>query len=147
MKYENVVKAKKANKFTLHIPSRTDNLEIIRDFVVGIARKFGFENEAISEIELAVDEACANVIKHAYRYDDRKHIDITVETNSRKMTITISDQGRGFDPLSLESAEERLQKHARGGLGIALIKRVMDEVSFNIDPGRRNEVRMVKYIS
>lgn len=139
------VKKNSTNIFTLNIPSRTDNLEIIRDFIIGIAKKFGFDDDGISEIELAVDEACANVIKHAYNYDESKKIDITVETNSSKLTITISDQGRGFDPSRLESPEQRLQKHARGGLGIALIKKVMDEVSFDIHPGS-NHVKMVKYI-
>jgi serine/threonine-protein kinase RsbW len=141
------VKKNEANKFNLRIPSRTDNLEIIREFIIGIARKFGFKDDSIGEIELAVDEACANVIKHAYHYDENKKIEITVETNGRKLTITISDQGGGFDPTKLETSEQRLQKHARGGLGIALIKKVMDEVSFNIHPGSHNEVRMVKYIS
>jgi serine/threonine-protein kinase RsbW len=141
------VKRNEANRFSLKIPGRTDNLEIIREFVIGIAKKFGFKDESISEIELAVDEACANVIKHAYHYDQNKKIDITVETNGQKLTITISDQGKGFDPEKLETPEQRLQKHARGGLGIALIKKVMDEVSFDIHPGNRNQVKMVKYIS
>jgi serine/threonine-protein kinase RsbW len=140
------VKKNESNRFSLKIPSRTDNLEIIREFVVGIAKKFGFRDESISEIELAVDEACANVIKHAYHNDKNKKIDITVETNGQKLTITISDQGLGFDPEKLESSEQRLQKHARGGLGIALIKKVMDEVIFDIHPGNRNQVKMVKYI-
>lgn len=138
------MKKNSTNIFTLKIPSRTDNLEIIRDFIIGIAKKFGFDDDGISEIELAVDEACANVIKHAYNYDEDKKIDITVETNLSKLTITISDQGRGFDPANLESPEQRLQKHARGGLGIALIKKVMDEVSFELHPGN-NHVKMVKY--
>ena len=141
------MKKNEANKFNLRIPSRTDNLEIIREFIIGIAKRFGFKEDSIGEIELAVDEACANVIKHAYHYDENKKIDITVETNGRILTITITDQGTGFDPAKLETPEQRIQKHARGGLGIALIKKVMDEVSFNIHPGSRNQVRMVKYIS
>ncbi len=135
------------NRFNLRIPSRTDNLGVIREFISGIAKKFGFSADSISEIELAVDEACANVIKHAYNYDASKKIDITVETNSRKLTIIISDRGKGFDPDHVEKPEERLKKHARGGLGIALIRKVMDEVSFDIHPGAHNEVRMVKYMS
>lgn len=135
------------NKFTLKIPSRTSNLGIIREFIQGIARQFGFSDDTIGEIQLAVDEACSNVIKHAYQYDNNKKIDIIVETNGSKLTIIISDRGKGFDPAKLETPEQRLQKHARGGLGIALIKKVMDEVSFDIHPGSRNEVRMVKYIS
>ncbi|MCB0833701.1 MAG: ATP-binding protein [Bacteroidetes bacterium] len=133
------------NVFTLNIPSRTDNLEIIRDFVITIARKQGFSEDSIGEIELAVDEACANVIKHAYHFKDDKEIAIQVETDEERISITISDEGQGFDPSSLESPEERLQKHARGGLGIALIRKVMDEVTFNIHPGNTH-VRMVKYI-
>ncbi len=129
----------------MKIPSRTDNLDVIRVFIGDIARKAGFNDDAISEIELAVDEACANVIKHAYHYDANQHIDIIVETNSSKLTITISDHGKGFDPEKIESPEMRIQKHARGGLGIALIRKIMDEVTFRIDPGIRNEVRMVKY--
>lgn len=133
------------NSFSIKIPSRTDNLDIIRVFIGDIARKAGFSDDAISEIELAVDEACANVIKHAYHYDASQHIDIIVETNSNKLIITISDHGQGFNPENLESPELRIQKHARGGLGIALIRKIMDEVTFNIHPGIRNEVRMVKY--
>jgi len=139
--------SKRKNRFNLLIPSRTDNLGVIREFISGIAKKFGFTPESISEIELAVDEACANVIKHAYQYDASKKIDITVETNSAKLTIIISDRGHGFDPDRIERPEDRLKKHARGGLGIALIRKVMDEVTFDIHPGNRNEVRMVKYIS
>ena len=138
---------KNDNKFSLKIPSRTENLSIIREFIINIAKKFGFNDNSISEIELAVDEACANVIKHAYQFNENKKIDITVETNGQKLTIIISDRGKGFDPKTIEPAEERLHKHARSGFGIALIKKVMDEVSFDIHPGSHNEVKMVKYIS
>ncbi len=135
------------NLFNLAVQSRTDNLGIIREFVTDIAKKSGFNEDAIGDIEIAVDEACANVIKHAYRNDDSKTIEITVETNGRKLTILIRDSGPGFNPATLETPQERLQKHARGGLGIALIKRVMDEVTFDMNPGIKNQVRMVKYIS
>ncbi len=133
------------NTFSMQIASRTDNLEIIRMFVADIAKNLGMTEEAVYEIELAVDEACTNVIKHAYRFDSTQYIDITVQTNSRKLTIIISDRGVGFNPDQLESPELRIKKHARGGLGIALIRKVMDEVTFDIHPGQRNEVRMVKY--
>ncbi len=135
------------NRFNLAVASRTDNLGTIREFITDIAKRFGFNEDAIGDIELAVDEACANVIKHAYANDDKKTIDIEVETNGRKLTITIRDQGPGFNPDKIESPQQRLEKHARGGLGIALIKRVMDEVSFDINPGVQNQVRMVKYIT
>ena len=122
-----------------------ESVPLAIDCVGECASTMGFSDREVLRIQVAVDEACANVIKHAYNYDENKKIDITVETNSSKLTITISEQGRGFDPGKLESPEQRLQKHARGGLGIALIKKVMDEVSFDLHPGS-NHVKMVKYI-
>lgn len=137
--------ASQPNRFHLQIASRTDNLGVIRLFIGDIARKAGFNEDTISDIELAVDEACTNVIKHAYHYDANQQIDIAVELNDRQMAIVISDHGSGFDPDSIENPDQRIRKHARGGLGIALMKKIMDEVSFSIQPGIRNEVRMIKY--
>ena len=136
----------KKNKFNLKISSKTENLEIIRGFIENIAGKGGFEEEAIGEITLAVDEACSNVIRHAYRHNSRRKIEIAVEINSNQLIISISDKGRGFDPGRLETSDKRIKKYARGGLGIALIKKVMDEVNFDIHPGVRNQIIMTKYL-
>ena len=66
-------------EYKLKIPSQTDNLEIIREFVGRVASKVGFNEDDLNKIELAVDEACANVIKHAYQKDQKsKPIDIQV---------------------------------------------------------------------
>jgi anti-sigma regulatory factor (Ser/Thr protein kinase) len=52
--------------FLLHVPSSTDNLAMIRDFVASVGEKAGFDEKEVMKLSLAVDEACANVIEHAY---------------------------------------------------------------------------------
>ena len=134
-------------KYQLRIPSQTDNLEVIRTFVSKIAEKVGFREDDISKIELAVDEACANVIKHAYEKASTKPIDIVIKIDYDKLTVVVTDRGKGFDPKSIKMPDmkEYLAELRVGGLGIYLMRALMDEVNYDIRPGVRNQVKMVKY--
>ena len=134
--------------YRLRLPSRTENLELIRDFVSKIARNAGFSEEEVGKIQLAVDEACTNVVKHAYNGDTRKPIDVAVRIDYDRLTIVVADEGKGFDPKAVEISDlsEYLAELKVGGLGIYLIRTLMDEVEYDIRPGVRNEVRMVKYL-
>ena len=78
-----MVKVKKT--YNLKIPSQKDNLEIIRNFISAIARKVGFKDEDVNKIELAVDEACTNVIRHAYEDDETQNIDIAIKIDFQKL--------------------------------------------------------------
>ena len=133
----------------MKIPGQTDNLEIIRDFVAKIARKVGFSTDDVEKIELAVDEACTNVIKHAYDKGQKKPIDISIVIDYQKLTIVVTDEGKGFDPkkLKIPDMKEYLAEMRVGGLGIYLMQSLMDEVEFKSAPGKGNQVKMVKYIS
>ena len=134
---------------SLHIQSRTDQLIDARDFVAGAARESGFSDEDVGNIALAVDEACTNVIKHAYRFDGEQTLTITVKPGKDRIEIRISDSGRRFDPASLSTPnmKEYLRNYRKGGLGVYLMKKLMDEVEYRMLPGERNEVRMVKYLN
>jgi serine/threonine-protein kinase RsbW len=138
---------KRFKDYRLRIPSQTDNLELIRNFVSWIARRVGFDNEEISKIELAVDEACSNVIEHAYEQNTNQDIDIAVKIDYQKITIAVTDWGRSFSPRDIEMPDmDRYLAELRvGGLGIYLMKTLMDEVEYHSEPGVKNEVRMVKY--
>jgi len=114
-----------------------------------IAQKVGFGEEDIYKIELAVDEACTNVIRHAYDPNHRrKDIDIDIAVDGKKMTILVIDHGKGFDPAAVPHPDmkEYLSHYRVGGLGIFLMETLMDEVDFDIKPGVRNRVKLVKYI-
>ena len=77
----------KNQKYRLKIPSVTENLQMIRNFVLKIATKAGFDEETREQIALAVDEACTNVIKHAHHHDAKRLMDIEIRTDASKMKI------------------------------------------------------------
>jgi len=141
---------KRTKSFHIKLPADTANLDIIRKFVAGIAENIGFPEEEVYKIELAVDEACSNVVKHAYMTNSREEhiVNILVYEKRDHIEIIISDKGKGFDPKKIKKPEleEYMKKMKRGGLGIYLIRELMDKVSFRIKAGVRNEVRMIKYL-
>jgi serine/threonine-protein kinase RsbW len=137
-------------EYQLRIPSETDNLELIREFVTKVAEKVGFQSDDIGKIELACDEACTNVIKHAYApdiNDGKNNLDILIKVNYDKFTLVVTDHGKGFDPKTIKSPDmkEYLAQLKVGGLGIYLMKTLMDEVDYQMEPGVKNQVKMVKY--
>jgi serine/threonine-protein kinase RsbW len=135
-------------RLKLVVPSQTDYLAIVRRFVAEVAHLAGFSEDAINSIELAVDEACANVIEHAYEHDSKKEIDVHVEYDDRKFIISVIDTGKGFNPKDFKTADvgERLGAFKRGGLGIHLMKQLMDEVEYAVVPADKNQVRLTKYL-
>ena len=133
-------------RFLLHVPSSTENLALIREFVTLIGGQAGLSESEVANIELAVDEACANVIEHAYGNDVSKEVIIRVSFDDSELSILVEDSGRGFDPSSVvqEEIEQLISKHESGGLGLRLIRRLMDEVHYEIAPGKKNELLMKK---
>ena len=133
-------------RFLLHVPSSTENLSLIRDFVANIGKQAGLAETELSMVELAVDEACANVIEHAYGLDQTKEVIVRSRLDGDAITIEVVDTGKGWDPATVEQKDiKRLVEGRRsGGLGMRMMKLVMDEVEYNIKPGERNELRMTK---
>ena len=138
----------KTKTYKLKIPSITDNLQMVREFVLKIAAKAGFNEETQEQIALAVDEACTNVIKHAHHHDARQLMDLEIKTDPQKILITITDRGRGFDITKLQepNLEKYIKESRHGGLGIYLIKTLMDKVDYEFNPGVKNQVQLTKYL-
>lgn len=138
----------KTQRYRLRIPSITENLQMIRVFVLKIAAKVGFNEETQEQIALSVDEACTNVIKHAHHHNARRLMDIKIETDANKIKITITDKGKGFDITKLQDPdiEKYIKESKHGGLGIYLIKTLMDEVNYEFNPGVKNQVQLTKYL-
>ncbi|MBI5472127.1 MAG: ATP-binding protein [Ignavibacteriae bacterium] len=135
-------------KKQLKIDSKTDQLVAVREFISQAAFASGFSDEDVSKIALAVDEACTNVIKHAYRFQQDKKITITVRDDHGNFEISIVDNGKQFDPSMLQAPDmkEYLSTYRRGGLGVYLMKSLMDKVEYDIEPGKRNQVKLIKHI-
>lgn len=141
--------AGKAQKLKKTIKSRTDNLLEVREFVLRAARHFGFSEEESSKIVLAVDEACTNVIKHAYQFAPDRTIEIVIQPEKDSLHITVIDDGNAFNPsvARLPDLAQHLKHYRRGGLGVYLMRTLMDKVEYRYAPGKRNEVRLTKYLA
>jgi serine/threonine-protein kinase RsbW len=134
-------------KLTLTIPSKTEQLLDVRKFISDAAKGFGFSDDEISNIVLAVDEACTNIIKHAYNYSSDQTINVVVKMKRPEFEILIADRGKHFNPnnVVMPDMQRYLQQYKRGGLGMYLMRKLMDKVEYRIQP-TQNVVRMIKYL-
>jgi serine/threonine-protein kinase RsbW len=133
-------------KFTLHVPSSTQNLALIREFVTNVGVQAGLGDDDVAKLELAVDEACTNVIEHAHHGDASKDVVVRATFDEKTLRIDVVDTGAGFDPSKVPQTGIGELVHARrsGGLGLRVMRSLMDEVSYEIVPGDRNRLRMIK---
>ena len=132
----------------LLVKSTTDNLAGIRDFIKSAADQSGFSEDTVGKIILAVDEACTNIIKHAYKNSPEGNIFIKIKFNDPKFSISITDEGSHFDPNKVPepNLREYYKEKRVGGLGVFLIKKLMDEVNYSTLTGNKNQVILVKYL-
>ena len=119
---------------------------MIRDFVKSIGTQSGMEDMEVARLELAVDEACSNVMEHAYDSDGTQEVSIRATVDESSLQIEVIDTGKGFDPEAVEQAKlkDLISARRTGGLGMRLMKSFMDEVHYQMLPGVKNELRMVK---
>lgn len=134
--------------FSLHVPSSTQNLAMIRDFVSNVGVQAGLGEDDVAKLELAVDEACTNVIEHAHGNDITKDVVVRAVFDEKTLKIEVMDTGKGFDPSALPDDDLVHMIHERksGGLGLRMMRTLMDEVSYEILPGDSNRLRMIKRI-
>jgi serine/threonine-protein kinase RsbW len=133
-------------KFTLHVPSSTQNLAMIREFVTSVGVQAGLDDDDVAKLELAVDEACTNAIEHAHHGDATKAVVVRATFDEATLRIEVVDMGTGFDLASMrpDAVDELVHARRSGGLGLRVMKTLMDEVSYDIVPGSKNRLRMVK---
>ncbi len=110
-----------------------------------VAQDAGFESFAVYSIEMAVDEACSNIIEHAYGGEDKGVIHCTCSVSDESLTITLQDQGKSFDPSKIPqpNLSKNLDDRQANGLGLYFIRKWMDEVFFQTS-GEGNMLKMVK---
>lgn len=138
-------------KLRFTFPSHTSQLALIRLISTKVAGYVpAFTEEILDDIGLAMDEACTNVISHSYSLDTEGMITVEFTLSKDHIRIQIIDEGemgQSFNPddLSPVDKEEYLRTLSRGGLGVHLIKKIMDEVVYTVSPGVHNCLRMVKH--
>jgi serine/threonine-protein kinase RsbW len=136
-------------EYQLKVKSSTENLSEIRKFIQVHALEAGISDDVATDIILATDEACTNVIKHAYKNYPNGEIVIKVQYSDKKFKIIIIDHGSAFTPEIVP--EPDIQKYYRqkrvGGLGMYLMKKLMDDVKYVSIPGKYNQVLMIKNLN
>jgi serine/threonine-protein kinase RsbW len=131
---------------TAHFAAKFEFLDEIRDFVGAIARHGGFGDRDVYNIQLAADEAASNIMEHAYADAPDGILEISCEMNGDEIRIVFVDHGEPFDPSDVPTPdlEADLSERKIGGLGIYLMRRLMDEVRYQSDPGKSNTLTLIK---
>jgi serine/threonine-protein kinase RsbW len=125
----------------LRIPSRAEWVSVARLAVAGIAHRIDATIDEVEDLKLAVAEACTNCIQHA---QGNEEVLVTFEISGRRITVVVEDGGKGFDGRAL--APEPLGEPKVGGLGVFLIRSLMDEVDYDFDPLTGTKLTMSKVL-
>jgi len=128
------------------IKSSTRNLFEVRNFIEENAKKYLTDANIINQIILSVDEACTNIIKHTYKFDENHVIEIQNYTNNNQFVVKIFYNGDEFDPNKKNNPDmkEYFAKYKVGGLGIPLMKKFMDKIDYMHYVDNFNELTLVK---
>jgi len=128
-------------------PGQFGSLAEISAYIIQAGKQAGLDESQIYEVQLAVDEAATNIIEHAYRHTENGIIEVSYEILPNGLKVIMIDQGETFNPdivpeplftTDIESVKPR-------GLGLYIMRKVMDEVSFEFKTGDGNILTMVKY--
>jgi serine/threonine-protein kinase RsbW len=122
------------------------NLDSIRKLVGEVAEQAGFSCNEIYSIQLATDEACSNVIEHAYAGLPQGVIDISCHADDEQITVVIHDHGKQFDMSRVPkpNLSKKLSEREEGGLGVFLMHKLMDEIHFSSSKKSGNTLTMTK---
>lgn len=129
------------DSISMELPSKPEYVGVVRLTVSAIANRMGFNIEEIEDIKVAVAEACTNAIKHGLNQDFNVCFDIFEE----KITVSIKDNGKGYNTDALNEPDLEDPKE-EGGLGIFIIKSLMDEVTLKSSVGQGTEIKMIKFL-
>jgi len=139
----------RSNAIRITISSDPTQICVARKAAETFAERQRFDGEAVSQIGLALNEALANVIRHGYGGDTKQTIDVTMEVIEEQrrcgIKIVVRDTGRQVDPQRIKGRD--LDDVRPGGLGVHIIKTVMDTVEYRCLPEGGMELTMIKFMS
>lgn len=115
---------------------------VIREMAGRLAQLGGLDRDGVNGVKLAVDEACTNVLRHAYCGDTSRRVRIHFMLDPDKLEIELHDFGIGFDPREVPEPDPESPKP--GGMGVFLIKSTMDQVQYSQSDYEGNRLKMIK---
>jgi anti-sigma regulatory factor (Ser/Thr protein kinase) len=131
---------------SVRFAAKFEYLDEIREFVGGIARDGGFGEKDVYNIQLATDEAASNIIEHAYEGISDGVLDLSCGLEEAAIRIILIDYGEPFDPSAIPMPDLKADLSDRkiGGLGIFLMRKLMDEVHYEPRDDKSNVLTMIK---
>lgn len=126
------------------LPSRIESIEEAAVKAAEVASRSGIDEAAIFGIDLAVREAVTNAVKHGNKLDETKHVIISFTSSLEDFVITVTDQGRGFNPEDVPDPTNPENLLKASGRGIFFMRNFMDEVEWSQMPEGGTTVRLVK---
>ena len=134
--------------YALDLPARTDALLPLSGFVTAAARRAGLSPRDTAFVEVAIYEACLNVIEHAYHFDASRRFRVDLIEEGDRLTFRVIDNGRALDPITLEDPGDvdGDTRRAGRGLGFRIIRRAMDAVSYETGEGGENCLTLCKHL-
>lgn len=144
---EGIESAAGVREVRLRIPAKPEYIALGRLALTGLAQaRPGVDSDTLADLKLALTEAVSNSVRHAYGDGGEGHVDIRYELRADRIGIEVVDDGAGFDPD--ESPAFDGDELSEGGLGIAIIRTLADEVEIESRPGARgSRLRFVKMLS
>ncbi|GAA4376747.1 ATP-binding protein [Hymenobacter koreensis] len=133
---------------TLRVSCNRQNLKVVRDFVGEFLAEYGLSVILQNQIILAIDEIVANLIIHSNQEDDSKFLDIRLAVENNEFRFEAEDGGASFSPSGYQDPDllEHIRLAKKGGVGIALVSRIMDSVEYTTI-GTRNFCRLTKRLA
>jgi serine/threonine-protein kinase RsbW len=131
---------------TIQFAAKFEYLDEIREFVGAVARTGGFTDKDVYNIQLATDEAASNIIEHAYEKISDGVLELSCGVRDDLITIILIDHGESFDPseIPLPDLKADLSDRKIGGLGIFLMRKLMDDVRYEVTANEGNILTMTK---
>jgi serine/threonine-protein kinase RsbW len=127
----------------LTIPAKPEYITLCRLALTGLSRLRPISSETLGDLKLALTEACSNSVRHAYADGDGA-VEIVYRLHPDRLEVIVADSGEGFDPAAPRTEEDEL---AEGGLGIAIIRSIADDLEFGVgESGRGSRLRFVKLL-
>lgn len=133
------MRTKTSDQIEIRIPRRAEFVRIARSAALAVASQMDFTYDIIKDVELVIGEACANAVEHVAD-ESCDEILVRFSLGDDHLTMEVIDRGQGFDPEGPHEAD----LDEPGGLGLLVIRQLMDEVTIECNPATGTCVRMVK---
>jgi serine/threonine-protein kinase RsbW len=129
----------------LSFPAKPEYITLSRLALTGLARVRPFPDDTLADLKLALTEATSNSVRHAYG-DAEGHVEISFQLWPDRLVVEISDDGAGFEPVTAVREHASEEELSEGGLGIAIIRSIADELEIGSGPNGGSRLRFTKLL-